>query len=108
MSDGRHFTNFDPTYKSNPGLKSRLGIKSNYDYRQWLINNGNSVINKNYASACNESSPCVEAAKKTPPNVKYLYQSAADMSTPYGYEGSDLKNIYLSDKLYNLHYKLLL
>jgi len=96
MEDGRQFTNFDPTYKANSVFKGRLGIKSNYDYRQWLIKNGKSVIHKNYHSACDETSPCVKEAIKAPAKEKYLYKSCADMSTPYGYEGSDLKNMYLS------------
>ncbi len=96
MSDGRHYSNYDPSCKSNNELKDSLGIKNNYQYRQWLINNGNAVQRQNKKSACNECSPCIEEAAQAPPQQKYLFKNCADNSTPYGYEGSDLKNLYFT------------
>ena len=54
------------------------------------------LTEKNRELACNECSPCVKKATQTQHHQKYLFQSSADVSTPYGYESSDLKNIYLS------------
>jgi hypothetical protein len=96
MSDGRFYTNFDPSCKANNELRDSLGIKNNYQYRQWLINNGNSVARQNRKAACNECSQCVEEAAQVPPQQKYLFKDCADDSRPYGYEGSDLKNLYFS------------
>lgn len=96
MSDGRHYSNYDPACKANNELRGSLGIKNNYQYRQWLINNGNNVAQKNKDAACNECSPCVKYAAQAPPQQKYLFKGCADISRPYGYEGSDLKNMYFS------------
>ena len=43
MSDGRHLTNWDPGCTANNTLRSRVGIKSNYDYRQYLMKNADKV-----------------------------------------------------------------
>ena len=96
MSDGRHYTNLDPSCKANNELRSSLGIKNNYAYRQYLINNGNSVARLNRKSACNECSECVKEAAQAPPQQKYLFKGCADQSRPYGYENSDLKNLYFT------------
>ena len=96
MSDGRHYSNYDPSCKANKELRGSLGIKNNYQYRQWLINNGKSVIKGNRMSACNECSPCVKEASQAPPQQKYLFTGCQDESRPYGYENSDLKNLYFT------------
>ena len=96
MSDGRHYTHYDPSCKANNELRDSLGIKNNYQYRQYLINNGNNVAKKNKESACNECSQCVKEAAQVPYQQKYLFKNCADQSRPYGYEGSDLKNLYFS------------
>tara|TARA_B110000495_G_C22362965_1_gene237153 strand:+ start:30 stop:455 length:426 start_codon:yes stop_codon:yes gene_type:complete len=96
MSDGRLFTNFNPSYDANTKFRDNLGIKNNFDYRQWLIGNGKFLTKKNSVLACNECSPCVKKATQTLHHQKYLFESSADVSTPYGYENSDLKNLYFS------------
>ena len=98
MADGRHYSNYDPSCKANKELRSSLGIKNNYQYRQWLINNGKSVIKENRHLACNECSSCIKEASYAPPQQKYLFKGCSDNSTPYGYQNSDLKNLYLSRK----------
>ena len=47
MSDGRHYSNYDPSCKANNELRDSLGIKNNYQYRQWLISNGQAVMRQN-------------------------------------------------------------
>ena len=96
MSDGREYTQYDPSCKENNKLVKKLGIKNNYDYRQWLIKNGKKIIKENRLKACNQCSECVKIAINAPNNQKYLFKNCADKSRPYGYETSDLKNIYLS------------
>ena len=56
MSDGRHYSNYDPSCKANNELRDSLGIKNNYQYRQWLINNGNAVQRQNKKSDYNSES----------------------------------------------------
>ena len=101
MSDGREYSSYDPGCKENTELRNSLGIKNNYNYRQWLIHNGNTIVKKNRKAACNECSECVKSAAQAPKTQKYLFQGCADNSTPYGYETSDLKNIYLSRQSLN-------
>ena len=101
MSDGREYSNYDPSCKSNTNLRNSLGIKNNYDYRQWLIKHGNEIAEKNRMSACNECSECIKSAAQAPKTQKYLFSSCADNSRPYGYENSDLKNMYLSKQALN-------
>ena len=96
MSDGRMFTMFNPSCNANTKLRNNLNITNNYDYRQWLIKNGNNFRAKNYELAKNENSECVEAARNIKTNDKYLFQGCADNSKPFGYESSDLKNMYLT------------
>ena len=61
-----------PTGGSTNILGVIPGIKNNYQYRQWLINNGNAVQRQNKKSACNQCSPCIEEAAQAPPQQKYL------------------------------------
>ena len=58
-------------------------------------------MQRNNSIACHECSECVEKAANAPPTQKYLFQGCSDNSTPYGYENSDLKNIYLSKQQLN-------
>jgi hypothetical protein len=96
MNDGRHYTTFDPSCKANTELRDSLGIKNNYQYRQWLINNSKSVAKQNKKLACNETSRCIVEAAQVPSQQKYLFKNCADNSRPYGYENSDLKNMYVT------------
>ena len=96
MSDSRLYTSFNPSCNLNSNLRKQLDIKTNYEYRQWLIHNGNSVREANYKLAKNENSGCIEAARNFKTNNKYLFQSCLDSSKPFGYEQSDLKNMYLT------------
>ena len=87
---------FNPSYDANAKFRNKLGIKNNYDYRQWLIGNGKVLTEKNQELACNECSPCVKKVANSNHINKYLFQGCADNSRPYGYENSDLKNLYFS------------
>lgn len=97
MSDGRNYASWVPACDTNNKLQSKLGLTSNYAYRQYLIKNADKVIESNQVGACDQCCSC--PAKYGSTNVnhgKYLYKSCNDGSQPYGYETSDLKNMYLS------------
>ena len=104
MSDSRQFTSYEPSCKHNKEFRNSLGIKNNYNYRQWLIKNADYIMNQNNNIACNETNECIKSASQAPKSQKYLFKSCTDNSKPYGYETSDLKNIYLSRQ--NLNSKL--
>ena len=101
MSDGRQYSNYAPSCKANANLRRNLGIKNNYQYRQWLIKHGKEVAQANKLAACNECCECIKSAANAPPTQKYLFKGCADHSRPYGYENSDLKNLYVSSKALN-------
>ena len=98
MSDSRQFTNFDPNCEANNKLKKSLNLQSNYDYRQYLIGNGMSLIKKNNNCALNTNinSSIGDGEFKNLNTNKYLFNNVFDNNRPFGYVGSDLKNIYLS------------
>ncbi len=98
MSDGRNFANWYPACDINKGIRQKNNITSNYQYRQFLIKNADSIIKKNQRDACDDCCGCWEQFKKVPstPESAYLYKSCTDNKRPYGYETSDLKNLYLT------------
>jgi hypothetical protein len=99
MSDSRMFTQYNSNCQSNEKLKNNLGLTSNYDYRQYLINNGQKIIQKNQSTHLGKIGyvkPQVLSEVLIPKNKKYLYKNNTDENQPYGYNSSDLKNMYLS------------
>jgi|TARA_B100000795_G_C22721748_1_gene407751 hypothetical protein len=96
MSDRRLFTNVNPACDLNEKLKKRNGIKSNYEYRQYLMKNGRTIMENNTIKSCDESSECVKRSDEINKTNKYLYKSISDTHTPYGYQQSDLKKLYIS------------
>ena len=105
LEDGRAFTNYDFPTTANKELMERNGITTDLDYRKFLTNNAETIINTNKKEACDQVGIC----KYGPPlkiqnNGKYLYRSCQDMTQPFGYENSDLKKLYLSRE--DLHSRL--
>jgi hypothetical protein len=97
MSDGRLGTNYDPSCEYNERLGKQNNIKTNYQYRQFLIHNADKLMKVNQSEACDQCGTCKYGTPlQGVYHGKYLYKSASDMNTPYGYERSDLKNMYLS------------
>jgi hypothetical protein len=96
MSDSRQFTNFDPNCEANNKLKKSLHLQTNYDYRQYLIKNGMSLIQNNNQSALKTNINSVIGNGSLNNHNKYIFNNVFDNNRPFGYEGSDLKNIYLS------------
>ena len=101
MSDGRWAANWEPGCAINNQLKKQVGISNNFEYRQFLIKNADSVIQRNQMEACNNCCSCWENFNDRNtvkcPN-KYIFQSCTDKTQPFGYQNSDLKNLYLSKK----------
>ena len=103
MSDGRNYSNWQPGAAINEDLKKEIGIRSNADYRTYLVKNADSIIKYNQLGACEHISACtpqygfhLNEAKNKSYNTPYLFKSCNDNGQPFGYEKSDLKNSYLS------------
>ena len=97
MSDGRNFSSWQPGAKINKKIRQENNIKSNWEYRQYLVNNADKIIKSNQVAACDDCCYCPAEYNNNPtPNYPFLYGSCLEKSQPYGYENSDLKNIYLT------------
>ena len=115
MDDGRNYATWQPGAVINERIRQKEGIKTNWQYRKYLTENADSIIKQNQLAACNECcscparytdqpshSPTADEIRKTrmhkvsdaPP---FLYKSCTDNRQPYGYENSDLKDMYLSE-----------
>jgi hypothetical protein len=108
MADGRNYASWQPEAVINERIQKKEHITSNWQYRQYLTNNGVKIMNYNNISACYDlGMPCsvnsrddniTQLTQSTPSsNVPILYKSLFDTGSPgYGYQNSDLKNPYLS------------
>jgi hypothetical protein len=99
MADGRNYASWQPGAVLNNKIKEDAGIKSNSQYRKYLTENADEIIKYNQLGACNE---CCDGlarygnSEQASSNSPYLYKSTLDNSVKFGYENSDLKNIYLT------------
>ena len=71
MSDGRIFTNYGPNCKLNNSIIKKNNLKDTYEYRQYLINNGEALIeaNRTTNAAQNGCKSCVNLNKDTLPGM---------------------------------------
>ncbi len=101
MSDGRNYATWQPGAVVNEKIRDNNNITSNWDYRNFLQHNATKIIQANSISACNNCGACppLYTGSQNPDvqsNTPFVFASALDSSQPFGYETSDLKNLYLS------------
>jgi len=99
MNDGRNYASWQPGSKISDDIRKDAGITTNWQYRKYMVENANSIIRHNQIEACDQCCACPArygAQQEGIPKTPFLYKSCEDKSQPYGYETSDLKNIYLS------------
>ena len=104
MADGRNFASWQPDAVINQRIQKQEQIKSNWQYRRYLQNNGTQIMNYNNLEACYDLGldPHVQTGKTPSNNVPFAFKSAFDTTTPgFGYCNSDLKNPYLSREQLN-------
>jgi len=60
MADGRQFTDYRPNSKVNQTVMHDKNIQSNFDFRNYLTNNGTAIIDtdRNFAKDKNECDDC--------------------------------------------------
>lgn len=109
MSDGRALIGaWQPESLENDALIKDAGIKSNWDYRQYLQKNAETVVRRNFIESANDFGyyergpyekhisgnfvPSVANASTAPA----IYTSVSQPEHSYGYSVSDLKQSYLS------------
>jgi hypothetical protein len=101
MSDGRNFSSWQPGSVLSEELRKKAGIKSNWEYRRYITDNADQIIKMNQISACDQCCPVSNMNDNTSinnnsSNTPFIFNSSSDKSQPFGYENSDMKNIYLS------------
>lgn len=106
MNDGRNYANWQPGAIINERIRKEAHITSNWEYRKYLSANADTIIKHNQINACDDcfvqnmnsnGNGNRGGAPSTDSNTPYLYKSSSDNTMPYGYETSDLKNLYLGD-----------
>jgi hypothetical protein len=67
MSDGRSFSNWQPTAVLNDQIRTRENLKTNWSYRQYLQNNADSIIAFDQSTACQQTGcPYAYVERHTP------------------------------------------
>jgi hypothetical protein len=101
MHDGRNYAEWQPGSVINERIRKEANITSNWEYRKYLCNNADTIMQFNQLSAagdcCATKAQYGSAEQPITNNSPYLYKSCLDKTIKYGYENSDLKNLYLSD-----------
>lgn len=100
MSDGHFATDWETACRTNEFIRDRAKITNNYDYRQYLIHNADAVILHNQVEACDRCCACQNnlGGGELVRFPHYIFKSCSDKTKPFGYQSSDLKNMYLSRK----------
>jgi hypothetical protein len=104
MNDSRIWSSWSPDAAVNNRIQKKEGITNNWNYRQYLQQNGLQIMNYNTTEACYELGldPHVQTGKTPSDNVPYTFRSTFDTGKPgFGYCNSDLKNPYLSREQLN-------
>lgn len=104
MSDSRIWSSWQPDAVINKRIQEQNGIQSNWQYRQYLQSNANSIISMNSEQACTAMgiNPHYYENKTPSSNVPYTFRGTFDTSAPgFGYCNSDLKSPYLSREQLN-------
>jgi len=96
MMDGRNFSSYDMAPLLDKTLKENANIRTNSEYRKYLQHNADSIIKNNQLSACQECGVYINIKSNINNQSPYIFNSTLSKDQPYGYETSDLKNIYLS------------
>ena len=97
MADGRNFSNWETSANISNNIKTNNNIKSNWEYRNYLINNADSIIKQNQVEACGECCSNNMFNNNNADNyTPYIYNNCSDKAKPHGYETSDLKDVYIS------------
>ena len=104
MADGRNYASWQPDAIVNQRIQKQEGIHSNWQYRQYLQQNGLHIMRYNSMDACYDFGldTHVQTGKTPSSNVPHKFRSIFDTNEPgYGYCNSDLKNPYLSREQLN-------
>lgn len=99
MADGRNYADWLPGDAINQKIREENNITTNWDYRQFLTKNAEQIMKQNSVEACDQCCTCPARYGNVQPqtNTPFLYKSCTQSTQPFGYENSDLKNLYLNE-----------
>jgi hypothetical protein len=98
MDDSRLFSNYYSSVLNDSVFQNNKNIKNNSDYRKYLQINADAIIKNNQYITCVESGTISNNNSQPTTNIQspYIFETILSRDQPFGYETSDLKNIYLS------------
>ena len=96
MNDSRNYSDYQPGTNLDKKIKEQQNIKTNSEYRKYLQQNSEEIIKKNNFNALKKVSFNVSNNNNYEFTQPYIFDSILSNDQPFGYENSDLKNIYLS------------
>jgi len=92
---------WQPDAKMNQKILVDTGIKSNWQYRQYMMKNANQIMKYNTMESIYNSgnNPYINVNNKSVDNTPFIYTSNHDSSSPiYGFRNSDLKQDYITNE----------
>jgi hypothetical protein len=110
MSDGRSIVaSYQPESSINNEILKINNIKSNWEYRNYLVENAKQIMETNFRESCNDTGyfvkqyevPFSNEVVKDTNNPPFHYNKDNLDQKPFGYASSDLKDLYLSREQLN-------
>jgi hypothetical protein len=104
MNDGRVLVaSWQQESVTNNNLLKATGMHSNWEFRRYLTQNAKSIIQKDQAESLNDIGYIARysTAPEQANTVPYYYKSYLDNTQPFGYQSSDLKQLYLTAEQLN-------
>jgi hypothetical protein len=95
VSDGRLFTNYTSDAIIGDRIKQENGLKSNEEYRRFLVQNTESIMKHNYDHMANDNKTQYQHDQYQY-GQPHLYKSVQEDTKPYGYEDTMSKQMYLT------------
>jgi hypothetical protein len=95
VSDGRLFTNYNADSIVTELTKQMNGLKSNEEYRRFLVQNTEAIMKQNYNQMAQENRTSY-AHEQFDYGHPHLYNSIQEDTKPHGYEDTEVKQMYLS------------
>jgi hypothetical protein len=101
LADGRSLiASYTPEAIQTNNLIIESNITNNAEYRKYMINNSQKIIENNFKEAQNDIGYTKRYVNENG-EPKYIYKTVIDDKKPFGYENSDLKEIYLTKEQLN-------
>lgn len=103
MSDGRtSIASYQPEAIRNNDILNANNIKSNWEYRKYLTDNAQKIMQVDSIQYANDVGFYKRYADQPQPyGQPYLYKSYVDNTKTEGYTNSDLKDLYISKEQLN-------